>query len=104
MVAQPSKCRQDGGRPPGGATPQRTGASTPRHHGADRRHEALDVRSSRTPLVLRPLAWWIQTALGAVDAATRSAGRAVDTVGAVASAGISLAAVPVREGAKALAG
>ena len=62
------------------------------------------MRSSRTPLVLRPLAWGIQTALGAVDAATRSAGHAADTVGAVASAGISLAALPVREGAKALAG
>ncbi|ODR11734.1 haloacid dehalogenase [Mycolicibacillus koreensis] len=63
---------------------------------------------SRTPLLLRPLTWGIQTALSAsvsaVDAATRSAAGAAGTVGAVASAGLQLAAVPVREGAKALTG
>ncbi|BBY55421.1 haloacid dehalogenase [Mycolicibacillus koreensis] len=72
----------------------------------DNRWGAVTV--SRTPLLLRPLAWGIRTALSAsvsaVDAATRSAAGAADTVGAVASAGLQLAALPVREGAKALAG
>ncbi|ORX06937.1 haloacid dehalogenase [Mycolicibacillus trivialis] len=59
---------------------------------------------SRTPLLLRPLGWGIQTTVGAVEAAARTAANAVETVGEIAAASVHLAAVPVREGLNALAG